>query len=266
MVSTYSICLVALVSILSFTSATNSVALPNTTTETDHHHLTKTVHHRYSHGKLRAPSRRIQRAEMEERSERAILEKRLDLLGLGSLGNVDTLLVQLDLLNLNLLKSSKALRSSRKSLQSNPSLAKKAAYQKKVYEELKSYRDATSDFPVLSSALQKTHSSSLLSGLGADMGQENLDKYNRAEVAISNIARSTKWALEDTDLIFFQIPLLGQTVAPLVYDLKCVLEDVIDTTTNVVDGILNGSTLLSSLSMKAGALVCKMKSQLCGDL
>jgi hypothetical protein len=63
--------------------------------------------------------------------------------------------------------------------------------------------------------------------------------------------------------IVFNLPVLGPVLGPIVYDLKCVLDGLLDLSQLQLDGLLNSlSPLLSGLTQNYSESVCRMAPSL----
>jgi hypothetical protein len=98
----------------------------------------------------------------------------------------------------------------------------------------------------------------LLGDLGRDKGLANYDRNNDLETLLKDIVNLNKDTLSSVTDIVYEIPLLGPTLgpskwvvilhvfslahppgSPVVGELKCIVDDVLNTVENTVDGLLN---------------------------
>jgi hypothetical protein len=99
----------------------------------------------------------------------------------------------------------------------------------------------------------------LLGDLGRDKGLANYDRNNDLETLLKDIVNLNKDTLSSVTLIVYGIPLLGTILGPsecvpnptgvladssvdtpVVAELKCIIDEVLNAVENTVDGILNG--------------------------
>ncbi|KZP31335.1 hypothetical protein FIBSPDRAFT_849827 [Athelia psychrophila] len=80
----------------------------------------------------------------------------------------------------------------------------------------------------------------ILSQLGADKGLANYDRTDDLETLLKNTVNLNKNALSSVDTIVYNLPIVGKTLGPIVYDIKCVVDDVLNFVENTADGLLNG--------------------------
>lgn len=121
-----------------------------------------------------------------------------------------------------------------------------------------------------------------LAELGADKGLANYDKSNDVETLLKNMINSVKYMLSDIDDLVYEIPGLGPTLGPstfcmlsvtrradptpsVVYEIKCILDEVLDAVENLTDAIINAITpLLQSLIGDASQTACNSGLALAG--
>ncbi|KAF7969347.1 hypothetical protein HWV62_27681 [Athelia sp. TMB] len=80
----------------------------------------------------------------------------------------------------------------------------------------------------------------ILSQLGEDKGLKNYDRTDDLETLLKNTVNLNKDALSSVDAIVYNLPIVGKTLGPIVYDIKCVIDDVLNFVENTADGLLNG--------------------------
>ena len=116
-----------------------------------------------------------------------------------------------------------------------------------------------------------------MTNIGADKGLANYDKSDQYETLLKGIVNANKLTLGDTSRLVDADPLLGPLLGqskrisllyphalPLthcltaVYDIKCILDELLDYTENATDGILNSlAPLLRPLIPIATGTVCR---------
>ncbi|KAH8926023.1 hypothetical protein BT69DRAFT_1331703 [Atractiella rhizophila] len=172
-------------------------------------------------------------------------------LGGGGVGNIDDLLAKVNILSTNMRNCESDIKGSLLLVKQNPSIASKRSFQKKVHAQVTWYRKQSADFPVLSAEMKSLHQSLLPIAESTEP-----DQYSELGRMLKGIDQNIVDTLADIDLMVYSAPILGNTLGPLVYDIKCVVEDVLNIGTNVLDGLLDIS-LLASAGAQAHSLVCK---------
>ncbi|KAF9509357.1 hypothetical protein BS47DRAFT_1396973 [Hydnum rufescens UP504] len=81
--------------------------------------------------------------------------------------------------------------------------------------------------------------STTLHSLGDDKGLANYDRSDELETLIKDVVNAVKDTLNSVDSLVFSVPLLGSTLGPVVYSLKCTLDDTLNATENLLDGVMN---------------------------
>ncbi|KAI0793494.1 hypothetical protein C8Q75DRAFT_804301 [Abortiporus biennis] len=79
----------------------------------------------------------------------------------------------------------------------------------------------------------------VLEQLGADKGLANYDRSDELETILKKIVNASKDLMGNIDANVYELPVIGSTLGPIVYDIKCILDDVLDATENISDGLLN---------------------------
>ncbi|KAG0147012.1 hypothetical protein CROQUDRAFT_43585 [Cronartium quercuum f. sp. fusiforme G11] len=125
------------------------------------------------------------------------------------------------------------IHQSLTSLQSNKLLGQNLAFQKEVSAKLKQWQKHANSIPTLTNI----HNS--LSYFSRDQGMANLDKSNEMEVALKNSINSLKYSMSDLNLMVYQVPALGPVLGPIVYQIKCILDDMLNGSENTADALLN---------------------------
>ncbi|KAF9453806.1 hypothetical protein P691DRAFT_812418 [Macrolepiota fuliginosa MF-IS2] len=78
-----------------------------------------------------------------------------------------------------------------------------------------------------------------LNYLGRDKGLANYDRNNGAETLLKNLVNVNKITLSAITTATYQIPGLGPILGPIVYEIKCILDEILDGIENVSDALLN---------------------------
>ncbi|BGP12435.1 hypothetical protein JCM10213_006999 [Rhodosporidiobolus nylandii] len=128
-----------------------------------------------------------------------------------------------------------------------------SAFQNSVYQELKAYRGSAQSLPGLKEL------DAALKPLAGDQGLDNFNRADPLQVAIRTINESAQNTLEAVNLIVFNIPVLGPVLGPILYDIKCILDDLLNIVQLQTDGLLNElQPLLSGLTQNYSNSVCDM--------
>ncbi|GAA5862515.1 hypothetical protein JCM1840_004209 [Sporobolomyces johnsonii] len=151
------------------------------------------------------------------------------------------------------------------------SLAKKARtykdshmgtkFQNSVYQELKAYRGSAEGLP----GLQELDTA--LKPLGPDQGLGNFNRNDAIQVLLRTVNESTQNTLESTNLLVYYVPVLGPLVGPILYDIKCIIDDLLNAAQYNTDGLLNqliDKPGLELLSSKYATSYCTMAPSLTG--
>jgi hypothetical protein len=129
----------------------------------------------------------------------------------------------------------------------------------------------------------------LLDQLGREKGLANYDRSDGMQTALKNLVNTNKNLLSSIDIMIENVPELGPVLGPsescppflfagvwgvagadkrnfaVVYDIKCVLDDVLNTVENVADGLLNNlKPMLQTVIGRASATCCKSGLQIVG--
>ncbi|KAF9229296.1 hypothetical protein BS17DRAFT_14441 [Gyrodon lividus] len=78
-----------------------------------------------------------------------------------------------------------------------------------------------------------------LSELAAGKGLANFDAKAQLEVIIKEIANLIKEVLSDVTTLIGEVPVVGPILEPVVFQIKCVVVDLIDASENFLDGVFN---------------------------
>ncbi|KAH8102658.1 hypothetical protein BXZ70DRAFT_797601 [Cristinia sonorae] len=106
---------------------------------------------------------------------------------------------------------------------------------------------------------------SLLAQMGSDKGLANYDKNNAIETLLKNVVNANKYMLNDVDAMVYQLPAVGSTLGPIVYEIKCILDELLDAVENLTDAILNDiQPILEPLIKQATSTACNSGLQLLG--
>ncbi|THH16993.1 hypothetical protein EW146_g3730 [Bondarzewia mesenterica] len=106
----------------------------------------------------------------------------------------------------------------------------------------------------------------VLADLGRDKGLANYDPDNELETLLKNIVNLNKEVLKDVDILIYSLPIVGPILGPIVYEVKCILIDVLDAVENLTDAILNAIRPLLGPFIEGYSLTtsCKSGIQLSG--
>ncbi|KAL5535539.1 hypothetical protein ACEPAF_3633 [Sanghuangporus sanghuang] len=122
---------------------------------------------------------------------------------------------------------------------------------------------AASRFSSFSSSTQGF--SDLFGQLAADKGLANYDKDNSLEVMLKDVVNANKDALSAVTALVYNIPDLGPVLGPIVYEIKCIVDDLLDLTENLTDGILNDmKPMLQGLLGQAAGMTCASQFKVLG--
>ncbi|KDQ08491.1 hypothetical protein BOTBODRAFT_191756 [Botryobasidium botryosum FD-172 SS1] len=100
---------------------------------------------------------------------------------------------------------------------------------------------------------------SILGPLARDRGIANYDPDNSLEHLIKDIINLLKDLLTDVHELIAGLPVAGPLLGSLVYEVKCVADDLLNSAENTTDGALNDSelgSLLGPLHSQALGLLC----------
>ncbi|KAH9937682.1 uncharacterized protein B0H18DRAFT_1113486 [Fomitopsis serialis] len=79
----------------------------------------------------------------------------------------------------------------------------------------------------------------VLGELAADKGLANYNKNSEMETMLKNIVNASKYVMNDTYEMVNNIPGLGPILGPIVYQVKCIVDEVLDATENLTDALIN---------------------------
>ncbi|TCD71520.1 hypothetical protein EIP91_008901 [Steccherinum ochraceum] len=107
--------------------------------------------------------------------------------------------------------------------------------------------------------------SSLLAQMGADKGLANYDKNNQIETILKNVVNLNKYTLNDVHTMIAGLPTVGPILGPIVYQIKCILDEVLNAVENLTDEILNEvEPLLVPVIKQATVTACDSGLQILG--
>jgi hypothetical protein len=122
----------------------------------------------------------------------------------------------------------------------------------------------------------------ILDQLGAEKGLMNYDRTNDIETLLKNVINFNKETLNAVDILVYNLPILGPILGPskaffappfshltnhriVVYEIKCILDDVLNAVENLTDAIINGlQPLLQALIGQASTTACRSGNQILG--
>ncbi|KAG2023490.1 hypothetical protein CC2G_001138 [Coprinopsis cinerea AmutBmut pab1-1] len=105
----------------------------------------------------------------------------------------------------------------------------------------------------------------ILDQLGAEKGLLNYDRTNDLETLLKNVVNFNKETLNAVDALVYNLPILGPVLGPIVYELKCLLDDVLNAVENLTDALINGlQPLLQALIGQASTTACRSGVELLG--
>lgn len=99
----------------------------------------------------------------------------------------------------------------------------------------------------------------LLASLGSDKGLKFYDSTNDLETLLKEIVDLNKSALGDISVIVDEMPILGPLLGPIVYQVKCILDNLLDLCENVADATINAlQPLLKAIIGQTTTMSCSM--------
>ncbi|EJD03943.1 uncharacterized protein FOMMEDRAFT_155063 [Fomitiporia mediterranea MF3/22] len=97
----------------------------------------------------------------------------------------------------------------------------------------------------------------ILSQLAADKGLANYDKNDQLETLLKDFVNASKNAVGAVYVMIKNDPTLGPILGPIVYELKCLIDETLDATENLTDGMLNAlNPEMRELVGLANSLLC----------
>ncbi|CAL1695860.1 unnamed protein product [Somion occarium] len=109
--------------------------------------------------------------------------------------------------------------------------------------------------------------SGILGELAADKGLANYNENDALEILLKKTVNANKDLLKSIDEGVYQIPGLGSTLGPIVYEIKCILDEILDAVENLSDAVLNDLQLASlyrGLIADASKTACNSGLQIIG--
>jgi len=120
-----------------------------------------------------------------------------------------------------------------------------STFQQQAAAQLTSFQSSMSTF------------NNLFGQLGSDDGLANYDKTDQVETVLKDVVNANKNALSAITVLVYNIPTLGPILGPIVYEVKCIVDGLLDVTENLTDGLLNDlAPLLSGLLGQATSATC----------
>lgn len=124
----------------------------------------------------------------------------------------------------------------------------------------------------------------ILGQMATDKGLANYDKNDELETALKDYINSNKDAMAAVNNLIQNNPALASILGPsefatfspptmmshqsafsVVYEIKCIVDDLLDITENLTDGLLNSlQPLLTGLSGNAGSMTCSSQLKALG--
>ncbi|KAF6766030.1 hypothetical protein DFP72DRAFT_4361 [Ephemerocybe angulata] len=105
----------------------------------------------------------------------------------------------------------------------------------------------------------------ILGELGSDKGLKNYDRTNDVETLLKNLINFHKETFKAVDVLVYNIPMLGPLLGPIVYEIKCILDEVLNAVENITDALINGlQPLLAALIGQASTTACRSGNILAG--
>jgi len=97
----------------------------------------------------------------------------------------------------------------------------------------------------------------VLAQLGADKGLANYNSDDALETLLKNVVNANKYLLSDVDEMVYKLPAVGGILGPLVYDIKCILDETLDALENLTDAIINAiEPILQGIISDASRTAC----------
>jgi len=105
----------------------------------------------------------------------------------------------------------------------------------------------------------------LLDQLGREKGLANYNRDDQLQTVLKNIVNTNKDFLKSISGMVDGVPAVGPVLGPVVYEVKCILDDVLNAVENLADGLLNTITpLLHGVIDLASTTTCKSGLQIVG--
>ncbi|KAI0639395.1 hypothetical protein C8Q77DRAFT_58291 [Trametes polyzona] len=100
-------------------------------------------------------------------------------------------------------------------------------FHQRVYTETDSYRQSLLGFE------------SILEQLGADKGLANYDRTDDLETLLKEIINLNKESMKSVVALVEQMPAVGPALAQIVYEVKCIMDEMLNAVENLTDAIIN---------------------------
>ncbi|KAJ7103520.1 hypothetical protein B0H15DRAFT_217330 [Mycena belliarum] len=109
----------------------------------------------------------------------------------------------------------------------------------------------------------RTNFASLQSNLfeiTSDKGLAYYDHLDDVETLLKNVVNFHKNVLSDVTALIYQLPILGPILGPIVYDIKCLVDEILNAAEDLTDFVLNLlAPLLQALGLSAVTdLLCSL--------
>ncbi|KAI0724551.1 hypothetical protein C8T65DRAFT_734167 [Cerioporus squamosus] len=109
---------------------------------------------------------------------------------------------------------------------------------------LASLLDSDPGLQAVQQLLETLHNLDVLDDVGQQKGLANYDPNNQVETLVKNVVNAIKYFLNAFSDVFNDAPApLGQVLGRTVYLLKCIIDAVLDSTENVLDGTINDGVI-----------------------
>ncbi|KAI0307746.1 hypothetical protein B0F90DRAFT_1813155 [Multifurca ochricompacta] len=104
-----------------------------------------------------------------------------------------------------------------------------------------------------------------LGQLSAAKGRAFYDPHDVVQVLIKDLIDVHKSALDYIVILVYNVPALGPIFGPIIYDIKCIIDEILDATENLTDAIINAcKPLLQELVGEYGEAACKSGVEVIG--
>ncbi|PPQ80834.1 hypothetical protein CVT25_001959 [Psilocybe cyanescens] len=127
-------------------------------------------------------------------------------------------------------------------------------FQKQYVTSLTGFNDNISSFQT-----------ALADAAASDKGLANYDRQNNVETLLKKVVNANKDVLSATTTVVYNVPTIGPMLGPIVYSLKCVVDDLLDATEDITDAAINAlGPSLRVLLGQATQAVCKSGAEVIG--
>ncbi|KAF5313113.1 hypothetical protein D9619_003184 [Psilocybe cf. subviscida] len=103
------------------------------------------------------------------------------------------------------------------------------------------YASGLSDFNTNLAGFQAAYAKT---ASGLDDGLANYDRTNDLETMLKNLINLNKYILGSTSAFVNKLPVVGPILGPIIYETKCLIDQILDITENFSDGTINQLTPL----------------------